>query len=177
MDPQLRELLHTLLRWTLTFVLPLAVLNGALVGGQWLCHRGDRAKVEELRASLDLERQRITLLERELKAMMTSLGESEQRAARLREEIESIERRYTSGLPEPEFESYTEKVARFNEAARIHNSTIDRFESARQEYETTIAAYNERVEEANALAKTAGTTFYLIPVPGGGRHSQAHASK
>lgn len=173
MDPQLRALLQWLLRCAVTLVLPFALLNAALIGGQWLWHRGDRAELQLLEASLGIEKQRIALLEARLGEMTASLGESKQGAARLQAEIAVIESRYASGIPESEFHDYAEKVARYNAAAQTHNSSVERFESVRGEYEATIAAYNARVEQANELAKSAGTTWYLLPVPGGSRHAQA----
>ena len=107
--------------------------------------------------------------------MTASLGESKQGAARLHAEIQALESRYASGIPQSEFEDYAERVARYNAMAQAYNTAVESFESARIEYEAAIAAYNARVDEANKLAESAGTTWYLIPAPGGGRHAQAHS--
>lgn len=129
------------------------LINLVLVGGQKVWHHDDEAKLDELKV--------------ELKDLKASIGGYEDLLTEIdgeltgsKEEVDSYESDFPEGIPEEYYEDYTSAVNGYNEQLDTYNIEYDK-------YSSEIDSYNEKVEEANAVSEDIGSTWYVVPMPGG----------
>lgn len=134
------------LRGLVLLVVLYGVGNLMLVGGQKLWHHDDQVKLDNIKTSLASENTKINNLEAELKTLEIKIKRSE---------------------------SYINNVGQnsndYNSLVDEHNAKIANYNVIYNEYKRGIDQYNLHVNEANELAKSIGSTWYVVPIPGGKR--------
>jgi hypothetical protein len=102
----------------------------------------------------------------------------------LKTNIDTIERRWPNSVPSSIYGQYsqmvdehnrlvdqhTAMVAQYKSSVAKYNDSLARFQADSRTYDDKINQYNALVTEGNGLAKTVGTTWFIIPVPRGGEH-------
>ena len=173
----MRALLFRMGGWVIglaAIALVFGAINLVLVGGQWLWHHGDQAKLDLLKTELNSETTTISGVEAKLDGLKNEIREADEKGRKLKEWIDSVEQEFSAGIPEYLFATYKKAVKLFNESAAKHNESLSAYNAVYQGYSAQIDAHNRKVEQANTLAKSVGSTWYLVPVPG--RRSGTHAS-
>jgi hypothetical protein len=61
-------------------------------------------------------------------------------------------------------------VAKYNRDVQQYNGLLSRFQADSKTYDDKIEHYNAQVNEGNGVARTIGTTWFIVPVPRGGAH-------
>jgi hypothetical protein len=140
----------------LVYVLTIIILFGGanllLVGAQKLWHWSDQSRLDVLKAQIAGERARL----REEEGWLSQHGS----------EIEGLRKQIVGGVFGASMRSaviteYTERVTSFRARYERYSSDID--------------AVNKKIEDANALSKKIGGTWYVIPIPGRrGTHQESH---
>lgn len=180
------------------FVLIFGVGNLLLVGGQKIAHWKDQSRLDEIHRQLDAEKGEIDRLEGQLKtsdSMLSGLeADLDAQEARIRDvrstidglsaEIDAVERGSAGGVPSSLYARYSQMVddhnrlvdqqklmvAKYNRDAQQYNGLLSRFQADSKTYDDKIEHYNAQVNEGNGLARTIGTTWFIVPVPRGGAH-------
>lgn len=129
-------------------ILAYGAINLVLVGGQNAIKGEDQTRFDTLKSQLESEK---ILLEQQ-EAVINS---DEERLLDIQAEMDSYEAQGLTGA--------------YNSLVDTHNALLDSIEVSINDYNSKLPSFNARVDEANKLAESIGSTWYLVPVPTG-RH-------
>lgn len=155
--------------------LAFVVLNVALEKGQDRWHRADEARLVTMTRDLEAERSVVETGRQTLSEMSTQLLALEERLAALGSQADSLELKHPRGMPRSVHGRYLGVIDEFNRTVEAVNAVRDRVRAALAEQTARVQAFNQRVDEANALASQTGRRWYIIPVPGRSRRSRGAA--
>ncbi len=191
----------TVIGWIVSLLVTAVVLivgNVVVVGGQYLWHQKDYAKLDAIKQEMASQKIALSAQEsdlstkgaeidqqkQELERKKTELTNLKQEMAALRTSLDQTERSNPNGIPSASFPEYRSTVDQYNQLVRTtnqlvesynterdkFNSYVDAYNAEHSNYSKSIDAYNGRVTEANAVSKTIGGTIVLVP--GIGRRSR-----
>lgn len=138
--------------WALSIVAIIIVyglINLLLLGGQSAFKSEDEKRFESLKSQIESEK---ALLDSQ-DARITS---EENDLLQLKQRMDSYKAFGNVG-------EYNHLVDQYNVQLASYTADIDN-------YNSKLPAFNSKVEEANNLAKSVGSTWYLVPIPTG-KHS------
>lgn len=143
----LRRWMPNLPSWVFV-VISFAALNVAIVGAQKFWHQEDQQRLDTLKAEISIARLRLCEQEASIRLIASDI-------ARMAEQIDN------GGTTAIEHNAL---VTRYNERMSLYKAVY-------ADYSINIESANNKIDEANALSRKIGGTWYLIPVPrGGGLH-------
>src|SRR5262245_5731933 len=135
------------MRW----IIRLAILAVLLAVAQRL--RVRQTELAAITDGFDGQRVAIARTEGDLDDLDRRIEAAAIRLRGLDAEISAVERRNPVGVPQSEYDGYTELVARRNEVAEEQNALIARHRSLAEEYRESVGRHNADVAEANTLAR------------------------
>lgn len=164
-----KKLLSSLPIWAiyvLSIIIGFVALNMVVIGGQKLWHRNDRQRLDTFKREIEAERFQIRESENALALSFSQLELLKKQIASRAIDIAAIESRYSGRIPEPEFTNYRRIINENNGRVTEHNQLLFSYRENHARYSSELAAANEKIDEANALAKKIGGIWYVIPIPG-----------
>lgn len=171
MNEMLARLLQSGIGKILIPVLAIAIVYGAfnlfIVGGQNIWHYSDQKKLDAITIQLDAELPSLKRMESDISAKEADISRVKARMESLKSDIDRVEMRYSDTVPSSEFARYNRNIDDYNDLVSDYNVTLGAYQQLFDEYERKIADYNLKVKEANALAEKIGSTWYVVPIPGG----------
>lgn len=122
------------------------------------------AKLDKIKAQLENERPEIEKIQKELKDFSKDINDYENRLKSLKKFIDNVEMRYPNGIPSGDlYNNYREAIDNYNSVAKRYNDLSFLY----SKHINTINNYNNKITEANELARRTGNRWYVAPIPVG----------
>jgi uncharacterized protein (DUF983 family) len=143
-----------------TVVIIFIIVNLVLHYAQKIYHKPqvDRCEVLEkelgmMKGEIDIYKHEIAILEKNLYL--------------IKGEIEKIEYKLKSPTEYYYSEnSYNNDYLKYKKLIRDYNENAENYNTLNHNHRSLIESYNSKVKEYSSLAKTAYSTWYIIPIPG-----------
>ncbi len=132
----------------IAIVLVFGLFNLIIVGGQKAFSSGDEARFNTLKS--EIESEKVTLDAKS--TQIDSMGV----------DLDAMESRLKS------YEAAGQRLA-YNSIVNPYNNALAAYRAEAEAYNASLPAYNAKVDEANELAKSVGSTWYIVP---GGRRGR-----
>ncbi|WP_082053713.1 DnaJ domain-containing protein [Gordoniibacillus kamchatkensis] len=124
-------------------------------------HQADLTKLNEMKNNLNTELSGIKDLETQLKTKETDLNQIKSKLDQLKNDIQTTEKLYPHGAPEPTYSQYQKNLNDYNNLVTKYNFDLGIYKQMYSNYLNKINDYNQKVNETNAFAKTIGSTDHV----------------
>jgi hypothetical protein len=137
-----------------------AALNGILYVGQAIFHRDDVRQAEVLERQLNVSRAEIEEIDSYLADQYAEGDRIDALGARLESEDNFTSRTV-----------YAVELGRYNQLVEVWNQGVLVLQQTSIRRDSLVDRYNALVDSYNQVAEKAYSRWYLIPMPGGRRHT------
>lgn len=127
----------------LGIVIIYGIINLVMLGGQSVLHGEDKKELNQIKIELDSGLN-------ELNALGFQLDTQESELKSLEDQINSTE----------DTDAKNELIDKYNNYLPAYNADFD-------QYSSKLVSYNLKVDRANELSNKVGSTYYILPIPGG----------